>query len=70
MSGIADKVLILVMQCVCCGSKMSSNNHPERFPTDAEFAARNNRVASLIAKFKTEVRSIRCTLSSILDVVS
>jgi len=36
---------------------MSSNNHPERFPTDAEFAARNSRVASLIHKFKVEVRS-------------
>lgn len=37
--------------------KMSTANHPERFPADADFTARNNRVASLIAKYKADVRN-------------
>lgn len=37
---------------------MSANNHPERFPADADFTARNNRVAALIAKYKADVRTL------------
>lgn len=36
--------------------RMTSNNHPERFPTDEKFTQINNRVSSLIHKYKVDVR--------------
>jgi hypothetical protein len=33
---------------------MSANNHPERFASDSYLTERNNRVLSLIHKYKTE----------------
>jgi hypothetical protein len=47
-----------MIECIVVSfrKKMAAANHPERFPADPDMSGRNDRVAALIQKYKTQVR--------------